>query len=176
MAAHPERCGFDSSLLSDRLGLEGPSLTVQAACTSATQAIGHAFHSLRAGQGTVMLAGGTDSMLSMMCVTGFALLGSLAQRSTSPAQASRPFDRTRDGFVLAEGSTVLVLEDLDHVSPAALASTRSYSATALPDPYRLTDMQPEGRGAVLCMRAALRDAQLRPMRSATSTHMARLRL
>jgi len=152
-----------SSLLSDRLGLEGPSLTVQAACTSATQAIGHAFHSLRAGQGTVMLAGGTDSMLSMMCFTGFTLLGSLAQRWSSPAQASRPFDRTRDGFVLAEGATVLVLEELDHAVARGVriyAELLGYGSSC--DAYRFTDMQPEGRGAVLCMQAALRDAQVPP--------------
>lgn len=152
-----------SSLLSDRLGFEGPSLTVQAACTSATQAIGHAFHSLRAGQATVMLAGGTDSMLSMMCVTGFALLGSLAQRWSSPAQASRPFDRTRDGFVLAEGATVLVLEELHHAlarDARIYAELLGYGSSC--DAYRLTDMQPEGRGAALCMQAALRDAQVLP--------------
>ena len=152
-----------SSLLSDRLGLEGPSITVQAACTSATQAIGHAFHSLRAGQGTVMLAGGTDSMLSMMCVTGFALLGSLAQRWSSPTQASRPFDRTRDGFVVAEGATVLVLEELDHAltrGARIYAELLGYGSSC--DAYRFTDMQPEGRGAVLCMQAALGDAQVLP--------------
>lgn len=152
-----------SSLLSDRLGLEGPSLTVQAACTSATQAIGHAFHCLRAGQGTVMMAGGTDSMLSMICVAGFALLGSLAQRWSSPAQASRPFDRTRDGFVLAEGASMLVLEDLDHAlarEARIYAELLGYGSSC--DAYRLTDMQPEGHGAVLCMKAALRDAQVFP--------------
>jgi 3-oxoacyl-[acyl-carrier-protein] synthase II len=98
-----------ASELSVRYGLTGPSITAQAACTSATQALGHAFQSIRRGETPLMLTGGTDSMLSMMCVTGFSLLGSLSQRWSEPERASRPFDRTRDGFVLAEGSAMLVL-------------------------------------------------------------------
>jgi 3-oxoacyl-[acyl-carrier-protein] synthase II len=150
-----------ASLLSDRYSLTGVSLTAQAACTSATQALGYAFRSIRSGASRLLLAGGTDSMLSMMCVTGFSLLGSLSQRWTEPSRASRPFDRTRDGFVLSEGASILVLEDLDHAL-ARGATIRGeiigYGCSC--DAYRFTDMHPEGDGAILCMNAALRDAAI----------------
>jgi 3-oxoacyl-[acyl-carrier-protein] synthase II len=142
-----------ASLIADRFGLRALSLTAQAACTSATQALGFAFHALRSGQATVLLAGGADSMLSMMCVTGFSLLGSLSQNWQEPTRASRPFDSTRDGFVLAEGASILVLEDLH-------AEILGYGSSL--DAYRFTDMHPEGDGAVLCMNAAMRDAGIRP--------------
>lgn len=152
-----------SSLLSDMLAAQGPSMTVQAACTSAAQAIGHAFETLRAGEGTVVLAGGTDSMLSMMCITGFKLLGSLAQRWETPARASRPFDRTRDGFVLAEGAAMMVLEEMEHAEARGAriyAEIIGYGSSC--DAFRFTDMEPEGRGPVQCMRCALDDAGISP--------------
>jgi len=152
-----------ASLIADRFGLRALSLTAQAACTSATQALGFAFHALRSGQARVLLAGGADSMLSMMCVTGFSLLGSLSQNWSEPARASRPFDRTRDGFVLAEGASILVLEDLEHAlarGATIYAEVIGYGSSL--DAYRFTDMHPEGDGAVLCMNAALRDARIAP--------------
>jgi 3-oxoacyl-[acyl-carrier-protein] synthase II len=152
-----------STLLSNRLGFEGPSLTIQAACASATQAIGNAFHMIRDGQTDIMLTGGTDSMVSMMCVTGFTLLGSLSRRWSDPSKASRPFDRTRDGFVLAEGSAMLVLEDLDRAIERGAeihAEILGYGSSC--DAYRFTDVHPEGIGAARCMEAALRDAALEP--------------
>ena len=148
-----------ASELSVRYGLTGPSITAQAACTSATQALGHAFQSIRRGETPLMLTGGTDSMLSMMCVTGFSLLGSLSQRWSEPERASRPFDRTRDGFVLAEGSAMLVLEELDHALTRGAtihAEVAGYGSSC--DAYRFTDMHPEGAGAVMAMRSALQDA------------------
>jgi len=152
-----------ASLIADRFGLRALSLTAQAACTSATQALGFAFHALRSGQATVLLAGGADSMLSMMCVTGFSLLGSLSQNWQEPTRASRPFDRTRDGFVLAEGASILVLEELDHALARGAtihAEIAGYGSSL--DAYRFTDMHPEGDGAVLCMNAAMRDAGVQP--------------
>jgi 3-oxoacyl-[acyl-carrier-protein] synthase II len=152
-----------ASLIAGRFCLRAFSLTAQAACTSATQAIGHAFHTLRAGGARVILAGGTDSMLSMMCVSGFELLGSLSQRWTDPARASRPFDRTRDGFVLAEGASILVLEEMEHAlgrGAAIHGELIGYGSSC--DAYRFTDMQPDGDGAVRCMNAALRDAGVSP--------------
>ena len=152
-----------SSRLSAMIGAQGPSMTVQAACTSATQAIGHAFETLRAGEGHIVLTGGTDSMLSMMCVTGFRLLGSLTQRWEAPQQASRPFDRTRDGFVLAEGAAMLVLEDLDHAldrGARIYAELIGYGSSC--DAFRFTDMEPGGRGPAQSMRRALADAGIAP--------------
>ena len=154
---------FISTLLSQRLRFRGPSTTVQAACASATQAIGHAFHLIRSGEADVMLAGGTDSMVSMMCVTGFTLLGSLSRRWSTPAKASRPFDRTRDGFVLAEGAAMLILEDLNQAlkrGAAIHAEIVGYGSSC--DAYRFTDVHPEGLGASMCMSAALKDAGVAP--------------
>lgn len=150
-----------ASELSVRYGLTGPSITAQAACTSATQALGHAFQSIRSGGVTLMLAGGTDSMLSMMCITGFSLLGALSQRWTEPERASRPFDRMRDGFVQSEGSAILVLEELDHALARGAtihAELIGYGSSC--DAYRFTDMHPDGAGAVMAMRAAVDDAGL----------------
>jgi 3-oxoacyl-[acyl-carrier-protein] synthase II len=148
-----------ASDLSIRCGFSGPSITAQAACTSATQALGHAFQSIRTGETQLMLTGGTDSMVSMMCVTGFSLLGSLSQRWTEPERASRPFDRTRDGFVLSEGSAMLILEELDHAlkrGATIYAELVGYGSSC--DAYRFTDMIPEGAGGTMAMRSALQDA------------------
>jgi 3-oxoacyl-[acyl-carrier-protein] synthase II len=154
---------FISTVLSQRLQFQGPSTTVQAACASATQAIGHAFHLIRNGDADVMLAGGTDSMVSMMCVTGFTLLGSLSRRWSTPAKASRPFDRTRDGFVLAEGAAMLILEDLNQAlnrGATIHAEIVGYGSSC--DAYRFTDVHPDGLGASMCMNAALEDAGVEP--------------
>ena len=110
-----------------------------------------------------MLAGGTDSMVSMMCVTGFTLLGSLSRRWSTPAKASRPFDRNRDGFVLAEGAAMLILEDLNQAlkrGAAIHAEIVGYGSSC--DAYRFTDVHPEGLGASMCMSAALKDAGVAP--------------
>jgi len=152
-----------SSLLSDLLGAQGLSVTVQAACTSAAQAIGHAFERLRAGEGAILVAGGADSMLSMMCFTGFKLLGSLSRRWSSAQDASRPFDRTRDGFVLAEGAAMLVLEEMEHARSRGAriyAELIGYGSSC--DAFSFTDMEPEGRGPAQCMRSALSDAGIEP--------------
>lgn len=152
-----------SRMLSRRFQLQGASLTVQAACTSACHAIGNATRLIRNGEADVMLTGGTDSMLSMMCVTGFTLLGGLSSRWESPERASRPFDRTRDGFVLSEGAAILVLEELEHAlrrGAAIYAEIGGFGSSC--DAYRFTDVHPEGLGAVMCLRSALGDAGLRP--------------
>ncbi len=152
-----------SGLISRQLRLTGASTTFQAACTSATQAIGHAYDSIRRGQMEIVVAGGTDSMLSMMCVTGFTLLGSLAKRWERPSDASRPFDRTRDGFVLAEGSAMMVLEELEFArrrGARIYAEIIGYGSSC--DAYRFTDVHPEGYGIALSMESALRQAEVAP--------------
>jgi len=151
-----------STLLAQRKGLRGPTLTVQTACSSAAQAIGESLAILRAGEADLMVTGGTDSMMTVLCVTGFSLLGTLSQRNDEPERASRPFDLKRDGFVLGEGAGVLVLEDLEHAlarGAPIVAELAGYGSSS--DGYRFTDVHPEGRGAVDCMRAALADAGVR---------------
>jgi 3-oxoacyl-[acyl-carrier-protein] synthase II len=171
-ASHLERCRERPELLSQlalpavsselsaRLGLSGPSITVQSACTSATQAIGEAFARIGGGQLDVVLTGGADSMMSMFCVAGFDQLGALS-RHPDPRTASRPFDARRDGFVLGEGAGMLVLEDLGHARRRGArihGEVIGYGSSS--DAYRFTDIAPGGRGAAACLDAALRSAGL----------------
>jgi len=160
--SRPQDLGCVSLMLAARFGLGGPSLTLHSACASATQAIGEAFHMIRADRADVVLTGGADSMMSMFCVAGFTRLGALS-RHPDPERASRPFDRARDGFVLGEGAGIVVLEELDHARrrrAPILAELIGYGSSL--DAYRFTDVEPDGRGAVSCMRRALADADVRP--------------
>jgi len=151
-----------SGEVSARLGFGGPSLTVQSACTSATQAIGEAYQRIRRGRADLAATGGADSMMSMFCVAGFDQLGALS-RNPDPRTASRPFDARRDGFVLGEGAGVLILEELEHARRRGArihAEVIGYGSSS--DAYRFTDLEPEGRGAVDCLEAALRSAGVPP--------------
>jgi 3-oxoacyl-[acyl-carrier-protein] synthase II len=155
--------GMVSTLLAAPYPVRGPCMTVQSACASATQAIGEAFQMIRHGEADVMLAGGADSMLSAVCVTGFTLLTVASSFQGDPARACRPFDRKRDGLVLGEGAGFVVLESEEGArarGATILCEVAGYGSSA--DGYRFTDSHPEGRGAVLCMRAALADAGVAP--------------
>jgi len=145
--------------LAVEFGAEGPSLNTLTACAASTQAIGEAMNIIRYGDADVMISGGTHSMIHPLGVTGFNRLTALSTRNDSYATASRPFDRTRDGFVLGEGSGILILEELEHAQSRGArihAEVTGYGSTA--DAFRITDIHEEGRGAVAAMRAALRDA------------------
>jgi 3-oxoacyl-[acyl-carrier-protein] synthase II len=110
-----------------------------------------------------MISGGTHSMIHPFGVTGFNLLTALSTRNDEPQRASRPFDRLRDGFVLGEGSGMVVLEELEHArrrGAQIFGEILGYGSTA--DAYRITDQHPDGRGAIACMRMALQDAGLAP--------------
>jgi 3-oxoacyl-[acyl-carrier-protein] synthase II len=148
-----------STLLSLSRDLRGPSCTVQSACTSATQAIGEAFQSIREGRTDLVVTGGADSMMSVVCVAGFTLLGALSQQNDRPTKASRPFDASRDGFLLGEGAGVLILEELGHAQRRGApihAELIGYGSTS--DGYRFTDIHPQGGGPARCMTAALASA------------------
>ena len=152
-----------STLLSCRQQLRGPSCTVQSACTSATQAAGEALYAVRRGDVDVMVTGGTDSMMSVICVTGFTLLGALTQQNDRPEKASRPFDLKRDGFLIGEGAGVVVFEELEHAkrrNAVIHAEVAGYGSSS--DGYRFTDIHPEGLGPARCMLAALKDACIGP--------------
>jgi len=142
---------------------QGPSFNTLTACAASTQAIGEATNRIRFGETDVMLTGGAHSMLHPLGVTGFNRLTALSTRNDDWATASRPFDRTRDGFVLGEGSGMLILEDLDHArrrGAPILAELVGYGSTA--DAFRITDIHEDGRGAIAAMEAALRSAGLSP--------------
>lgn len=142
---------------------QGPNLNCLTACAASSQAIGEATELIRRGDADVMLSGGAHSMIHPFGVTGFNLLTALSTHNQDPQRASRPFDRDRDGFVLGEGAGMVVLEELEHARKRGAqiyGEVVGYGSTA--DAYRITDVHPEGRGAVACMKMAMREAGLNP--------------
>jgi 3-oxoacyl-[acyl-carrier-protein] synthase II len=144
-------------------GARGPAMNCLTACAASTQAIGEATAILRRGDAQVMIGGGAHSMIHPFGVTGFNRLTALSTANAEPARASRPFDAHRGGFVLGEGAGMVILETLDHATARGatiLAEVAGYGSTA--DAYRITDQDPQGRGAIVAMQEALRDAKLTP--------------
>jgi 3-oxoacyl-[acyl-carrier-protein] synthase II len=152
-----------AGLLAEEFDLCGPNYTCLTACAASAQAIGEAVEIIRRGDADVMLSGGSHSMIHPLGVTGFNRLTALSQRNDSPQTASRPFDLTRDGFVLGEGAGMVILEELEHAQKRGAtiyAEMTGYGTTG--DAYRMTDPHPDGRGAIQAMKDALRDAGLQP--------------
>jgi 3-oxoacyl-[acyl-carrier-protein] synthase II len=152
-----------SGYLANEFALDGPFASCQTACAASSQAIGEALEMIRAGEADVMLAGGSHSMITPLGISGFNRLTALSQRNDSPKTASRPFDLTRDGFVIGEGAGLVVLEELESAKARGaniIAELTGYGSTA--DAYRMTDPHPEGKGAIRAMADALADAGLRP--------------
>jgi len=144
-------------------GLRGPALNCLTACAASTQAIGEASDMLQRGDADVMVSGGTHTMLHVLGITGFNRLTALSTRSDNFEQASRPFSRSRDGFVMGEGSGVVILETYEHAMARGakiLAELTGYGSSA--DAYRITDIHPEGRGPAAAMHAALSQAGIDP--------------
>ena len=149
--------------LAHEFALDGPNVACQTACAASSQAIGEALEIIRANDADAVLAGGSHSMIHPLGITGFNRLTALSQRTDSPRTASRPFDLTRDGFVIGEGAGLVVLEELEHAKKRGAmiyAELTGYGTTA--DAFRMTDPHPEGRGAIRCMADAIRDAGLKP--------------
>lgn len=145
------------------LGLAGPSMNCMTACAASTQAIGEAAEIICRGDADVMVSGGCHSMIHPLGMTGFIRLTAMSTRNDDPARASRPFDRTRDGFVMGEGAGVFVLEDLEHAiarGATPIAEIAGYGSSA--DAYRITDIDPEGEGAWRAMARALEQAGIDP--------------
>jgi 3-oxoacyl-[acyl-carrier-protein] synthase II len=152
-----------AEVLGDRHGFLGGRTTNCSACAAGAQTIGEAFLELREGAAAAALAGAADSMLNPLGLGGFGLLGVLSAENDRPASACRPFDRTRQGTVLGEGAAFLVLETLEAARTRGariIAEVLGYGSSF--DAYRVSDPAPDGGGAILCMRRALRDAGLRP--------------
>jgi len=149
--------------LAAEFGLRGPAYNVLTACAASTQALGEAAMQIRYGDADVMLSGGAHSMIHPYGLTGFNRLTALSVRNDQVETSSRPFDLTRDGFVLGEGASVLVLEERNHAQKRGakiLAEIIGYGASA--DAFRITDQDPEGRGAADSMQNALADASVTP--------------
>lgn len=152
-----------SGHLSIRYGLKGPNLAIVTACTTGTHNIGEAARIIRMGDADVMLAGGAEHAITVTGVGGFAAARALSTRNDDPQRASRPFDRDRDGFVMADGAAVVVLEDYEHARARGAriyAELAGYGTSA--DAYHMTQPPPGGEGARRCMLNALRDAGLAP--------------
>jgi 3-oxoacyl-[acyl-carrier-protein] synthase II len=153
--------GASTGHLAAVFGARGPNVTCQTACAASAQAIGEAAELIRRGDADAMLAGGSHSMINPLGLTGFILLTAMSTRNEDPATASRPFDRDRDGFVMGEGSGMLVLEELEHAKArgaSIFGEIAGHCSTA--DAFRLTDSHDEGRGAIAAMLGALEDARI----------------
>ncbi len=157
------RSGHPARILATIAGARGPVRSVCTACTSAGGAIAEALYLLRAGHADIALAGGTDTLVEAFMVSGFSLLGALSTRNDDPVGASRPFDKDRDGFVLGEGSGMLVLETEEHAQRrGAPIFGRLLGAGLSNNAYRITDSPPDGTGPLVSMNAAIVDAGIRP--------------
>ena len=152
-----------SGYIAMKLGARGPCLDVSTACATGTHSIGEAMKIIQRGDADIMIAGGTEAALTPLVLAGFCQAKALSRRNSEPARASRPFDRDRDGFVLAEGAGVLVLEERDH---AERRGARTYAELAgyglSGDAYHYTRPAPDGLGPARAMEAAIADAGAAP--------------
>ncbi|HYE60928.1 MAG TPA: beta-ketoacyl-[acyl-carrier-protein] synthase family protein [Phycisphaerales bacterium] len=151
------------SHMARQFGCMGPSFNCMTACAASTQAIGEAFEIIRRGDADLMFAGGSHSMIHPLGMTGFIRLTAMSTRRDDPAHASRPFDVSRDGFVMGEGAGVLVLESLESAKARGatpLAEIAGFGSSA--DAFRITDIQPDGKGAIAAMSQACRQAGIDP--------------
>jgi 3-oxoacyl-[acyl-carrier-protein] synthase II len=145
--------------VSMRYGMRGPNYCTVSACASSAHAVGDAFRIVERGEADVMIAGGTEASVTPLTIAGFGNMKALSTRNDSPETASRPFDATRDGFVLGEGAGILVLEELEHArrrGAKILGEVIGFGQSA--DAYHLTASAPEGAGAQIAMKAAMNDA------------------
>ena len=144
-------------------GLKGPSFTVTTACSSSSHAMAEAFDYIRLGKADIMVTGGADADITISGIGGFNALHAISTRNDSPATASRPFSKSRDGFVLGEGSVTLIFEEYNHaIARGAKIYGEIVGAGLNSDAYHMTAPNPEGEGAARVMTMALQDANLQP--------------
>jgi len=150
-----------SGQISMELGSKGPNLTMTTACAAGTHAVGEAYRHIKYGMTDVMITGGTEGVICPLGINGFASMKALSSRNDSPTEASRPFDKGRDGFVVSEGSGILILEDYDHARARGaniIAEVVGYGLSS--DAYHIAAPPEDGEGAARSMKFALEDAKL----------------
>jgi 3-oxoacyl-[acyl-carrier-protein] synthase II len=152
-----------SGQISIRFGVKGPNSAVATACATGSHAIGDAFKIIQRGDADVMIAGGTESVITPLGIGGFNAMKALSTRNDEPEKASRPFELDRDGFIMGEGAGIVILESLEHAMERGAkisVELAGYGMTA--DAYHITAPSPNGEGAAQCMRIALKDAGVAP--------------
>jgi 3-oxoacyl-[acyl-carrier-protein] synthase II len=152
-----------AGLVSIEYGARGPSFGVVSACATGTHALGEAAHAIRRGDADVMIAGGSEAAITPFAYASFCSMKAMSTRNDAPEKASRPFDRQRDGFIMAEGAGVLVLESLEHAQARGAriyCELAGYAATS--DAFHITQPDPDGKGLSLAMRRALASAAMTP--------------
>jgi 3-oxoacyl-[acyl-carrier-protein] synthase II len=152
-----------SAQCSMQFGLKGPSLTHVSACASSSHAIGECGEIIRRGQADIMVTGGSEAAVLPLAIGAFSTMHAMSRRNDDPERASRPFDKDRDGFVLSEGSAVVILEEREHALARGVriyGELIGYGATA--DAYHITSPAPEGEGNARSMRMALAQSGLKP--------------
>lgn len=152
-----------SGHISMRIGSKGPNLCHTTACAASTHAVGEAFRNIVYGDSDVIVTGGTEGVVCSLGIGGFSAMKALSTRNDAPEEASRPFDKDRDGFILSEGSGMLVLEELEHAQARGaeiLAEIVGYGQSS--DSYHVAAPPEDGEGAARCMEMALKDAGLAP--------------
>jgi 3-oxoacyl-[acyl-carrier-protein] synthase II len=152
-----------AGIVSMMFNAKGPNYATVSACATSAHAIGDAYRTIQYGDADIMITGGAEATVTPMAIGGFANMKALSERNDSPETASRPFDATRDGFVMGEGAGILILEELEHAlnrGAKIYAEIVGYGATG--DAYHLTAPAPDGEGAQRAMKRALNDAGLEP--------------
>jgi len=152
-----------SGHISIMFNIKGPNSCTTTACASGTHAIGDAFRLIQHGDAEIMIAGGTESCITTLGIGGFCALKALSTRNDEPEKASRPFDKNRDGFIMAEGSGIVILEELEHAkkrNARIYGEVAGYSMTG--DGYHMTAPDPSGEGAARCMANSLKRGDIRP--------------
>jgi 3-oxoacyl-[acyl-carrier-protein] synthase II len=150
-------------MISIMFGAKGPNSSVATACAAGSHAVGDAYETVKYGRADAMITGGVESVVTRTCIAGFGAMKALSTRNDDPQKASRPFDKDRDGFVVGEGSGILIIESLEHAlerSARIYAEIVGYGMSG--DGYHITSPPPDGDGASRCMQAALDNAGIQP--------------